>query len=112
MKKISLALGMLLAFSTGSMLANDIPNPSNVEDLTTQIGALLERNQLVVDEDQEIVASVLFTLNAEKEIVVLSVATENERIEAFVKSRLNYQRVTVSAGAPGDTFRVPVRIIA
>ncbi len=114
MKKISVIIVAAMLLSAGSLFANNVDNVNPSKDLSAQIGQLLEKNQLIVDENSEAFASVLFTLNDDKEIVVISVYTDDEKLESFVKSRLNYQKVTVSGNdfREGKMFRVPVRIKA
>ncbi len=111
MKKVSLFLITLMLFTVGTASANTVPEP---KELSAQIESLLERNQLVIDQEEEVLASVLFTLNENQEIVVLSVQTENRTVEAFVKSRLNYKKVTLEGilYQEGENYRVPVRITA
>ena len=55
-------------------------------------------------------AQVRFTLNNEGEIVVLSVDTDNERLESFVKGRLNYKKVEVAGAKEGEMFTIPIKI--
>jgi len=54
---------------------------------------------------------VSFMLNDENEIVVISVETEDDNVERFVKSRLNYQEVA-STLEQGKAYKVPVRIVS
>ncbi|MCW5515977.1 hypothetical protein [Muriicola sp. Z0-33] len=107
MRKFSLLFAAML-LSAGTLLANaDKPkNPSN--DLSAQIGELLENNSFIVDND--LTAEVKFTVNGDREIVVLSVDTDNANLESFVKSRLNYEKVELQEYREGKTYTVPVRI--
>ncbi|MDH3796007.1 MAG: hypothetical protein OER83_03950, partial [Flavobacteriaceae bacterium] len=59
---------------------------------------------------KDITAVVKFTLNAEQEIVVLSVQTDDDSLETFLKYRLNYQKVELENFKEGRTYTVPVRI--
>ena len=43
-------------------------------------------------------------------MIVLSVSTDNERVEDYIKSRLNYKKLSQDARGSLTTFKVPVRI--
>ena len=112
MRKFSFVLvaGMLLF--AGSVLANDGKTKEPKKDLTSQIGDLLQSNRFVLNEDQDLTAVVKFTLNDEGQIVVLNVTTDVAVLEAFVKAKLNYQKVDVAQYREGKMYSVPVRIQA
>ncbi|WP_158973712.1 hypothetical protein [Cellulophaga sp. L1A9] len=109
MKKLSLVFVSALLLLTGSVLANDkkkSEEPKN--NLSTQIATLLSNSSLIVEDD--LTANVLFTLNEDREIVVLSVTTNSKAVEQFVKAKLNYQKVSLEDYREGRTYTVPVRI--
>ena len=111
MRKFSLVLVAAMLLSAGSVFANDSKSKKNVEpakNLSSQIAKLLDDNNFIIEND--ITADVRFTLNSNKEIVVLSVKTEDETLEGFVKSRLNYKKVDLTEYREGRTYTVPVRI--
>jgi len=111
MKKISLVLVAAMLLSAGNLFANKSPKVKPSKELSSQIGNLLKWNEFNLGEADEAFASVLFTLNQDQEIVVISVTTEDDSLETFVKSRLNYQKVNMdSAVKEGKMYRVPVRI--
>ena len=112
MRKISLILIAAMLFSIGNVFANDPSLVSNVDPekkLTLQIGELMKENSFA-NEGYDLLAQVRFTLNKESEIVVLSVATQDELLESFVKSRLNYEKVSVNGFEEGQIYVVQVRI--
>ena len=49
-------------------------------------------------------------LNSDKEIIVLSVDTDQEALEGFIKGRLNYQEVNTDEYEEGKKYTVSVRI--
>lgn len=110
MRKFSLFLVAALLLSVVSVSAND-PKPKKPanETLSAQIGDLLDNNAFIV-ENRDLTAKVRFTLNEDKEIVVLSIETDDKVLEAFVKNRLNYQKVTLDEYREGRTYTIPVRI--
>ncbi len=112
MRKISLLLVAAMLLSTGSILAN---NPTMGKDpsksLSEQIKDLLRNNNFSSDEQGK-TAQVLFTLNSEREIVVLSVDTDDATLDAFIKASLNYHEVDLSSFEEGKKYTVSVSISA
>jgi len=112
MKKVSLMLVAALLLSTGSIFANDSKkgeDPSKSQNLSEQIGNYLSDNNF--DENhQGYTAEVLFMLNDDKEIIVLSVDTEKGDLEGFIKSRLNYKTVDFTNYEEGKKYTVSVRV--
>ncbi|MFC2147472.1 hypothetical protein ACFLR9_02805 [Bacteroidota bacterium] len=111
MRKISLILVAATLLVSGSIFANDSDIKDPQKSLATQIGEILKENQLVVD-NYELTAEVLFTVNSEAEIVVISVDTGDSDLESFVKGKLNYKKVQLEEVVVGRMYRLPVRIKA
>ena len=55
-------------------------------------------------------AEIIITLNEKSEIVVVSVKSDNLFVDSFVKSKLNYKKVKVTALNPGELYHVPLVI--
>jgi len=113
MRKISFVLVAAMLLITGSSFANN--NPFNEDksprSLSEQIGELLDSNGLTENEEGA-TADVIFMLNDENEIVVLSVDTEgSELLEGFIKSKLNYQEVESGQYKAGKKYSVAVRVV-
>lgn len=111
MRKLSYSFVAAMLLSTGILVANPNEDREPATNLSSQISEMLSDNdfsEITVD----LTAQVRFTLNGEGEIVVLSVATDSENLERFVKSRLNYKKVKISNVKEGKLFTVPVRIAA
>lgn len=111
MRKFSLILVAAALLVSGSIFANDSNTKDPQKSLATQIGEILKENQLVVD-NYELTAEVLFTVNSEAEIVVISVDTGDSDLESFVKGKLNYKKVQLEEVVVGRMYRLPVRIKA
>ncbi len=56
-------------------------------------------------------AEVLFTVNAKQEIVILSVTSPNSKAESYLKSRLNYKKVSHTSKREGEVFMLPIRMV-
>ena len=112
MKKLSITLIAAMLFATGSIFANDFTKGKEpAKSLSAQIGAMLKQNSFSFDEDGK-TAEVVFILNNEKEIVVLSVNGADDSLDTFIKGRLNYQEVEMDTFEPGKKYAVQVRITA
>ncbi len=111
MKKVSLFLVVCL-FSLGSVFANDAVNgtePSQGQKLAKQISSLLNKNAFT-ENDLGHSADILFMLNNDMEIVVLSVDTDEKHIERFIKNKLNYQKADLKTYEPGKKYTIAVKI--
>lgn len=109
MRKISLILVAIMLLSAGNLFANDPKTNDPSKSLSTQIGELLDDNPFIV-VDADLLANVKFTLNENREIVVLKVQTKDPVLESFMKARLNYQKVDMPGFREGRVYTLPVRI--
>ncbi len=113
MRKISLVLVAVMLLITGSSFANNnsIKKEKPITSLSLKIGQLLNNNNLT-EKEEGAKAKVIFMLNDENEIVVLSVdSDENEFLEGFIKSKLNYQEVGLKQYETGKKYSVVVRVV-
>ena len=55
-------------------------------------------------------AEITITINEKSEIVVISVNSDNNILDGFIKSKLNYKKVKVKVLKPGELYRVPLTI--
>lgn len=108
----SIVLVVLIAFSS---VVSASTNPENIKEktaepsvITQEVGKLLQSPSFEIEK--EIVASVTLTVNKNNEMVVLSVDTEDDTLERFIKSRLNYNVLPSNAITKEKTFVVPVRL--
>ncbi len=109
MRKQSLVLVAAMLLSSASIFANNVKDIDPTNSLSAQIYEMLSDNAFT-GEDTDLRAQVRFTLNHEGEIVILSVDTESDKFESFVKSRLNYQVVQENNVEEGKMFTVSVRM--
>ena len=111
MKKLSVILvAFVLLFGTSISTAAVVTEKESDKVSTSQeIASLLQNSEIESEED--IRANVIFTVNTKGEIVVLTVDTDNEIVERFIKSRLNYEHLE-NALTPGKEYKVPVRLTA
>lgn len=100
---------ILIAVGTTVSANNTTPEKGNEPKggVTTQIAELLKNPEMVINHDIE--ATVTFTVNDKKELVVINVESNNENVDAFIKSRLNYKKLSTTI--TGEEWVVPVRIV-
>ncbi len=110
MRTIKIML-LIVALTFSSVLVAS----TNVEEkgtesvaITEEIGKLLKNPRFIVEND--VLASVTLTINKNNEIVVLSVDCNEDYLDNFIKSRLNYHKLPVSLQNVAKTYKVPVRI--
>ncbi len=111
MKNLSVILvAFALFFGTNISTAAVVVEKDNAKvSISQEIASLLQNPEINLQAD--IKADVTFTINTEHEIVVLTVDTENEIVERFIKSRLNYEQLENNL-TPGKEYKVPVRMTA
>ncbi|MDT7829781.1 hypothetical protein RQM65_13990 [Pricia sp. S334] len=109
MRKFSIVLAAAMLLSVGNVFANEGVHVDPSKSLSAQISTLLKDHTFSQDRG-EAFAQVRFTLNNEHEIVVLSVDTDDRKLEAFVKHRLNYQKVELDAYKEGKLYTISVRV--
>ena len=115
MRKISLVVAAAVLLSAGNVFATEGPSSTEnpIVKISTQIESLLEEHDgYNLGEAAELSATVKFMLNEEMEIVVLSVDSQDERLENFVKARLNYETVADQNLKKGKVYKIPIRVRA
>ncbi len=104
-----IAFSSVLSASTNPDSAKE-PKTTESEVITSEVSKLLQNPTFFVDHD--IYADVTMTINKHNEIVVLSVDSEDTKLEGFIKGRLNYQALPEKVKNGERTFVVPVKIQA
>lgn len=102
---------LVVAFTFGSVLfasANSEDKGVKSVTATEEIGKLLKNPGFLVEND--ITADVIFTVNKNNEMVVLSVDSKDTAVESFIKQRLNYQELPTALRNGEKTFKLPVRV--
>ena len=107
MKKLIVLFFALVLGSSQVFASNENP-ASKDQKLRNEVADLLKSPEIELEKD-EISASIQFTLNNKGEIVVLTVDSEEDVVEYFVKSRLNYKKVN-SKVINNRIFNVTLRI--
>ncbi|MBT8263121.1 MAG: hypothetical protein KJO05_09885 [Bacteroidia bacterium] len=103
-KLFLLALGLVA--STTAFAANPAPI-SEGTNTSKELKKMLKTPEFIVDHDME--AQVLFTLTEDNEIVILSVATDEEQVASYVKEHLNHKTLK-SDLEQGKQYVIPLKI--
>jgi hypothetical protein len=105
----TLLLIVALSFSSVLMASTNAEDKRTESDvIRVEIGKLLKNPSFAISD--ELVARVVFTLNNNKEIVVLSVDTDNYLVESYIKSRLNYKKINSTLLVSQEFYNIPVRL--
>ena len=105
-KSLFLATLFIVATSV-SATENSISKNTNLDTASEEIALLLKAPLFEVTED--LVAQVTLMVNQENELVVISVDTVNEQLETYVKSRLNYHKIS-SVLEKGVQYTLPLLV--
>ncbi len=104
----SIFAALVLLFATSMTAAIEPVDDLNVNaQASEEIAKMLKSPAFEIKEDISAFASLL--VNEDGELVVLCVKTDNEQVEKFVKSRLNYHKIE-SALTPGKIYKLPLRL--
>ncbi|ETN96071.1 hypothetical protein SAMN04487906_0566 [Zhouia amylolytica] len=98
----------VLVLSANMATANVEPKTSE-DEVTKELKSLLGTPG-VEFKNRELTATVFFIINKSNEIVVSDVEAENELVEYYIKSRLNYQKVETQKLVKGKSYKVSVTV--
>ena len=109
MKKLNL---FILAFSLLALNIYATENPIKPTDkmradIIEYIGTTCPYDY----DKNECTAEVLFTVNSNDEIIILSVISPNAKAEPYLKSKLNYKKVTNESKREGVVYLLPLRMV-
>ncbi|QTE24046.1 hypothetical protein [Polaribacter cellanae] len=113
MKKLTIVF-LVTVMTTLSTFSNNENKDEKIKkeniELRTKVVNLLKSFKIELKEN--IAVSIKFIINSEGEIVVLSVDSKEESVVKFVKTRLNYQKVSLKKSQRMNTYIVPVKFIS
>jgi len=102
-------MAAVLLLSLSNLQAGETVKPKPAKSLSYQIKDLIGHDAIKVGE-QDLKGKILFTLNKDREIVVLAVEADTEQMEHFIKMKLNYKKVDVSNWKEGKKYILPVLV--
>ena len=110
MKNLKLFVFALSLFAIPLSAANLNPIKPT-DELRVEIVDLIGSSFLYEMTADQYEADVLFTVNAQKELIVLSVETNNSYLETSLKRKLNYKKVNHKPSKHGEIYLLPVKMI-
>lgn len=111
MKNVKVVLAVFVFILSSQVFANNAIDANPKQELQREITNLLEAPKMNIEQN-EVKAHVEFTLNANGEIVVLTVNSERAGVDDYVKNRLNYKKVKAPITAKnGKVYRMDLKIL-
>ena len=107
LKLFFLALGLF----TINVSAANLNPIKPTDELRIEIVDLIGSNYMNEMNADELGAEVLFTVNNNKEIIILSVDSDDDLLESYLKRKLNYKKVNHRPSKHGEIYLLPVKMI-
>lgn len=104
-------LGLVAAIAFSSVLSASTNPIEKAEPVTVTeaVGDLLKNPDFQLNKDVNAIVDIV--INENNEMVVLAVTTENKAVEKFIKSRLNYKKLSKEAIGFNRAFKIPIRLV-
>lgn len=96
MKNLKIFLFLLLASTVSITSFASTPDVKPNNDLRTEIVNYLDNPSLTVFDNDQMVANILFMVNDENELILVDSGTNNDKLDIYLKAKLNYRRVSSS----------------
>jgi len=110
MKNLKL-LFLALALFTINISAANLNPIKPTDELRIEIVELIGTNYMNEMQADELGAEVLFTVNNNREIIILSVDSDDDLLERYLKSKLNYKKVNHRPSKNGEIYLLPVKMV-
>jgi len=107
LKLFFLALGLF----TINVSAANLNPIKPTDELRIEIVDLIGSNYMNEMNADELGAEVLFTVNNNKEIIILSVDSDDDLLESYLKRKLNYKKVNHRPSKHGEIYLLPVKMV-
>jgi hypothetical protein len=104
-----LVLAVAIAFSSVLFASTNPIVKAEPASITETIGELLKSPSFQLKQNVD--AMVTIFINQNDEMVVMSVDTDNKSVENYIKSRLNYKKLSKEAIGYRKSFKIPVTIV-
>lgn len=102
MKKLFLSVVVAL-FMTSAFAATDTPNTkSNYVETYKELSKLLNAYTQLDGIGEDTVVKVRIVINENHEIVVMSTSTDDDFLNTYIKTTLNYQKIEANELASGN----------
>lgn len=108
--KVIISAIALTLFTTTAVLASTTTEITAKNNLRIELVSLLGDQGNIIVEGEAIKANVSFMINENNEIVVVYVKCENKSVCSFVKSKLNYKKISATGIERGKIYIMPLKI--
>ena len=110
MRKIKSIIAILaISLSTiFSVNATEV-TPSKTKELRTEIISILG-SKIPLKLEKSSTAEVSFIINNQNEIVIISVGSDVNVLNDYIKTKLNYKKIKVKGVAKGEIYKMPLKI--
>ncbi len=99
----------LLLASTSVFAIDEKPNSNPSNELQTKVKKLLD-GYFELSSEEKFKATLIFTVNKDGELVVLSVDSDQKDFCQFVKNQLNYKEVKIDGIVEGRRYTIPITV--
>ncbi|MDB2606749.1 hypothetical protein N9Y48_03100 [Zobellia sp.] len=111
MKKSIFTLMVMMVFNIGYVMASTPKEhePKAVKVLTSQIYEMLGTN-VIPDNIRGSRAEVRVIVDEGNYLKILSIETENQALKEFVKSAIDFEKLTKGTFQKGIVYRIPIEV--
>ena len=110
MKSIKLIV-LAFALFTLNVSATTLNPIKPTDQLRAEIVDILGYGFVGDFEQDQYGAEVIFTVNSDQELIVLSVDSPNEDAERYFQKKLNYKKVSHQPNKPGEIYLLPIKLV-
>lgn len=103
----SLLVGISLFMSVASF-AND-KSPKITSALRTQVVDLIG-DKIPFNTEDNLLVRVSFVVNNQNELVVVDVISKDEKVNAFIKEKINYRKIKASKAKSQEIYLLPIKV--
>ncbi|WP_296386444.1 hypothetical protein [Winogradskyella sp.] len=103
------ALAVAITFSSVLSASTNPIEKAEPASITETVGKLLKNPNFQLSKEVNVIVDIF--INENDEMVVLSVDTDNKLVENYIKSRLNYKKLSKEAIDYRKSFKIPVKMI-
>ncbi len=111
--KLFIAVLTLTIFSATASTNNNLfleENPVKPNEVLRSEIANLIGNDFPYEFEKENLVEVIFTLNSDNELIVISTNANHKEIDYFIKNKLNYKKVSFKLNKNDNIYLIPIRI--
>lgn len=104
----------IIAISLSTSLATNASeiNPKKTKEsksLRTEVSKFIGKN-IPIELTKTIHTEISFIVNNKNEVIVLSVDSKVDELNTFIKSKLNYKKVTTKGIKKGEIYKMPLKV--